>query len=32
MSPHKKWAHFGFSLTSVDNKIMIGYLDITGTW
>lgn len=28
--PTLKWAHFEFSLTSVDNKVMIGDLDITG--
>ena len=27
--PTLKWAHFEFSLTGVDNKVMIGDLDIT---
>lgn len=30
--PTLKWAHFELSQTSVDNKVMIGDLDITGTW
>lgn len=32
MRPLKYWAHFEFSLTGVDNKVMIGNLDITGAW